>query len=64
MTKGKQGFASFTDKALVSTIARMGGQAAHRKGTAHVWTSAEASEAGRKGVAAKAAKRAALKVAA
>ena len=61
---GKQGFASFADKGLVIAIARMGGQAAHRKGTAHVWTNESARAAGLKGVAAKAAKRAALKVAA
>lgn len=30
-------------------IARKGGQAAHEKGTAHEWTSAEARDAGRKG---------------
>ena len=30
-------------------IAGMGGRAAHDKGTAHQWTSAEATSAGRKG---------------
>ena len=30
-------------------IARKGGRAAHRKGTAHEWNSKEAREAGRKG---------------
>ena len=30
-------------------IASKGGKAAHRKGTAHEWTSSEAKEAGRKG---------------
>jgi general stress protein YciG len=30
-------------------IASKGGKAAHRKGTAHEWTSEEAREAGRKG---------------
>jgi len=30
-------------------IARKGGKAAHAKGTAHEWTSAEARQAGRKG---------------
>jgi len=30
-------------------IASMGGKAAHQKGVAHEWTSAEACEAGRKG---------------
>ena len=61
---GKQGFASMADKALQREIAKQGGVMAHRKGTAHVWNSETASAAGRKGVEAKAAKRAALKVAA
>lgn len=30
-------------------IAAMGGKAAHRKGNAHVWTSEQAREAGKKG---------------
>ena len=30
-------------------IASKGGKAAHRKGTAHEWSSKEAAEAGRKG---------------
>jgi general stress protein YciG len=30
-------------------IAQAGGKAAHEKGTAHEWTTAEAREAGRKG---------------
>jgi general stress protein YciG len=30
-------------------LARLGGQAAHRAGTAHEWTGKEAIEAGRKG---------------
>ena len=30
-------------------VARMGGRAAHQKGTAHEWTSEEARDAGRKG---------------
>jgi uncharacterized protein len=34
-------------------IAAMGGRAAHRAGTAHQFTSAEAQEAGRKGGSAK-----------
>lgn len=32
-----------------SEAGRKGGEAAHEKGTAHEWTSAEAREAGRKG---------------
>jgi general stress protein YciG len=37
------------DKAKQRELARRGGIAAHRKGTAHVWTSEEARNAGRKG---------------
>ena len=33
----------------IRQIARKGGRAAHAKGTAHKWTSAEAAAAGRKG---------------
>ena len=43
-----RGFASM-DRSKQREIARKGGKAAHRKGTAHVWTSEEAREAGRKG---------------
>jgi general stress protein YciG len=43
-----RGFAAM-DRALVSAIARKGGQAAHREGTAHEFTSDEAREAGRRG---------------
>lgn len=43
-----RGFASMSKKRQ-REIASMGGQAAHRKGTAHQWTSEEAREAGRKG---------------
>ena len=39
-------------------IASLGGTAAHAKGTAHVWTSEEAREAGRKGGQAAQARRA------
>lgn len=39
-------------------IARMGGLAAHRKGTAHKWTPEEASKAGKKGGEALARRRA------
>lgn len=38
-------------------IVKRAGQAAHRKGTAHEWTSEEAREAGRKGGRAKAQQR-------
>ncbi len=43
-----KGFAGMTREAR-RDIASKGGKAAHAKGTAHRWTSAEASEAGRKG---------------
>ncbi|MBP7832971.1 MAG: general stress protein [Candidatus Levybacteria bacterium] len=46
--KGKQGFASMSRDAQ-RAIASSGGKAAHRKGTAHTWSSKEAAEAGRKG---------------
>jgi len=45
---GKRGFASM-DREKQRAIARMGGKAAHQKGTAHEWTRDEAREAGRKG---------------
>lgn len=45
---GKRGFASM-DEARQREIASKGGKAAHEKGTAHEWSSAEAREAGRKG---------------
>lgn len=44
----KRGFASMTPEKQ-REIARKGGTAAHMKGTAHQWTSAEAKVAGRKG---------------
>jgi general stress protein YciG len=43
-----RGFAAM-DPTLVSSIARKGGKAAHRAGTAHEFTTEEAREAGRKG---------------
>lgn len=46
--KSKRGFASM-DRDRQRAIAAKGGKAAHAKGTAHVWTAAEAREAGRKG---------------
>jgi general stress protein YciG len=44
----KRGFASM-DNDKQRTIASKGGKAAHIKGTAHEWSSAEARAAGRKG---------------
>jgi general stress protein YciG len=46
--KVKRGFASMP-KDKVREIARKGGMAAHKKGTAHEFSSTEAREAGRKG---------------
>ena len=46
--KLRRGFAAM-DPDRVREIARKGGQAAHRKGTAHRWDEKEAIEAGRKG---------------
>jgi len=49
MAKGKgRGFASM-DKSKQRMIASKGGQAAHKKGTAHTWTSEEARKAGQRG---------------
>jgi general stress protein YciG len=48
MGKEDRGFASM-DRTRQREIARMGGRAAHLKGTAHEWSSEEAREAGRKG---------------
>jgi hypothetical protein len=48
MGKEDRGFASM-DRIKQREIARMGGRAAHVKGTAHEWSSEEAREAGRKG---------------
>lgn len=46
--KGMRGFASMSpDKQR--QIASIGGKAAHKKGTAHQWTSEEARIAGQKG---------------
>ena len=44
----RRGFASMSE-AKQREIARMGGKAAHEKGTAHEFTSDEAREAGRRG---------------
>lgn len=43
-----RGFAAM-DPELQREIASLGGKAAHEKGTAHEYTSEEASDAGRKG---------------
>jgi uncharacterized protein len=43
-----RGFGSM-DRGKQRDIASKGGKAAHKKGTAHEWTSEEAREAGRKG---------------
>jgi general stress protein YciG len=56
MAKEDRGFASMT-REKQRAIASMGGQAAHRRGTAHEWTREEASAAGRKGGKALAANR-------
>jgi general stress protein YciG len=48
MAKGHRGFASM-DRTKQREIARKGGKAAHKQGTAHEWSSDEAREAGRKG---------------
>lgn len=44
----RRGFASMS-KSKQASIARLGGLAAHKKGTAHKWTSEEARRAGRLG---------------
>jgi general stress protein YciG len=51
-----RGFAAMEPK-LVSELAKRGGRAAHRAGTAHQFTSDEARVAGRKGGMATHAKR-------
>ncbi len=48
MAKQDRGFASM-DPEKQREIARKGGIAAHKKGTAHEWTSKEARAAGSKG---------------
>lgn len=50
MSNGKQrrGFASMSAEKQ-RQIASLGGREAHRRGTAHTWTSEEAKAAGRKG---------------
>lgn len=44
----RRGFASMTPERRAD-IASRGGRAAHKKGTAHTWSSEEAAAAGRKG---------------
>jgi len=46
--KERRGFASMSAEKQ-REIASKGGKAAHRKGTAHQWSSEEARDAGRKG---------------
>ena len=48
MATEDRGFASM-DRDKQREIASKGGRAAHKKGTAHEWTSEEAQVAGRKG---------------
>jgi len=48
MAKRRRGFAAM-DREMQQAIARKGGQAAHRSGNAHQFTSEEAREAGRRG---------------
>jgi general stress protein YciG len=48
MSKQNSGFASMSLEQR-RAIARLGGQAAHKKGTAHEWSTEEARLAGRKG---------------
>ena len=55
-TRKPRGFAAMDPK-LVSELAKRGGKAAHRAGTAHQFTSDEARVAGRKGGMATHAKR-------
>jgi len=45
---GQRGFA-LMDQKRRRKVARKGGRAAHKRGTAHEWTTDEAREAGRKG---------------
>jgi len=45
---GKRGFASVSDT-MRKSLAHAGGEAAHKKGTAHRFTKTTAAEAGRKG---------------
>lgn len=47
-SKKGRGFASM-DENRQREIASKGGKAAHKRGTAHEWTSKEAQDAGRKG---------------
>lgn len=49
MSSSNRGFAGMVDRDKQRAIASEGGKAAHAAGTAHEWTSEEASAAGRKG---------------
>ena len=56
MSKIKRGFASMSQTKR-STIAKAGGIAAHKKGTAHTYSHDEAVAAGRKGGKSKGTKK-------
>lgn len=60
MSGNTRGFASMDPEARKAN-ARLGGQTAHKKGTAHQWSPEEAKAAGRKGGLRGAAKRGAAK---
>jgi general stress protein YciG len=59
--KSNRGFRAMKDKKRQREIASAGGKAAHEKGTAHTFSSAEAKRAGRKGGRARSKKRASRK---
>ena len=61
MSTKHRGFAHM-DKDKQRAIAYLGGKAAHAQGTAHKWTSEEASVAGKKGIEARARNIAARKL--
>lgn len=56
MSKSKRGFASMS-QAKKEAIAKAGGIAAHKKGTAHTYSHDEAVAAGRKGGKSKGTKK-------
>lgn len=56
MAKSRRGFAGM-DESRQREIAAKGGREAHRRGTAHEWTSEEAKAAGRKGGQARAKRK-------
>jgi general stress protein YciG len=59
--KRRYGFAALTPERR-QTLARLGGQMAHRKGVAYEWTSESARAAGRKGGAVRAERLRAARV--